>query len=108
MKELTEEIKRFRDERGWGGNHDARSLAISVSLEASELLEHFQWVTAEDAIKKDKQAIADEAADVFIYLLQFADVLGIDLIEAAQQKMKKNALKYPLPKDNTVLTSEKR
>ncbi|MET0961159.1 MAG: nucleotide pyrophosphohydrolase [Psychrobacillus psychrotolerans] len=97
MKELTEEIKRFRDVRGWGGNHDARSLAISISLEASELLEHFQWVTAEDAIKKDKQAIADEAADVFIYLLQFADVLGIDLIEAAQQKMKKNALKYPLP-----------
>ena len=107
MKELTEEIKKFRDERGWGGNHDARSLAISISLEASELLEHFQWVSAEDAIKKDKQAIADEAADVFIYLLQFADVLGIDLKEAAQQKMKKNALKYPLPEDNTVLISEK-
>ncbi|WP_277584858.1 nucleotide pyrophosphohydrolase [Psychrobacillus antarcticus] len=95
MKQLTEEIKEFRDERGWGGNHDARSLAISISLEASELLEHFQWASAEDAIKKDKQAIADEAADVFIYLLQFADVLGIDLKEAAQQKMKKNALKYP-------------
>lgn len=99
MKELTEEIRKFRDERGWGGNHDARSLAISISLEASELLEHFQWLTAEDAIKKDKQAIADEAADVFIYLLQFADVLGIDLKEAAQQKIKKNALKYPAHKD---------
>ncbi|QUG43354.1 nucleotide pyrophosphohydrolase [Psychrobacillus sp. INOP01] len=97
MKELTEEIRKFRYERGWGGNPDARSLAISVSLEASELLEHFQWVSAEDAIKKDKQAIADEAADVFIYLLQFADVLGIDLKDAAQQKMKKNALKYPAP-----------
>lgn len=57
MKELTEEIKRFRDERGWGGNHDARSLAISVSLEASELLEHFQWVTAEDAIKKTSRQL---------------------------------------------------
>jgi len=98
MKALTEDIKKFRDERGWGSKPDARSLAISVSLEASELLEHFQWVSAEDAIKKDKQAIADEAADVFIYLLQFADVLGIDLIDAAQQKMKKNALKYPVPK----------
>lgn len=97
MKELTEEIRMFRDERGWGGNHDARSLAISVSLEASELLEHFQWVSAEEAINKDKHAIADEAADVFIYLLQFADVLGIDLKQAAQQKMKKNALKYPIP-----------
>ena len=99
MKELTEEIRKFGDDRGWGGNHDARSLAISISLEASELLEHFQWINAEDAIKKDKQAIADEAADVFIYLLQFADVLGIDLKEAAQQKIQKNALKYPIHKD---------
>ena len=97
MKELTEEILKFRDDRGWGGNHDARSLAISVSLEASELLEHFQWVSAEEAIQKDKQGIIDEAADVFIYLLQLANVLDIDLKEAAQQKMKKNALKYPAP-----------
>lgn len=98
MKELTEEILKFGHDRGWGGNHDARSLAISVSLEASELLEHFQWVSAEEAIEKDKQAIIDETADVFIYLLQLANVLNIDLKEAAQQKMKKNELKYPLPK----------
>lgn len=97
MKQLTEAILKFRDDRGWGRNHDARSLAISVSLEASELLEHFQWVSAEEAIEKDKQAIVDEAADVFIYLLQLADVLGIDLKEAAQQKMVKNELKYPAP-----------
>ncbi|QFF97724.1 nucleotide pyrophosphohydrolase [Psychrobacillus glaciei] len=97
MKELTEKILKFRDDRGWGGNHDARSLAISISLEASELLEHFQWISAEEAIEKDKQAIIDEAADVFIYLLQLANTLNIDLIEAAKQKMVKNALKYPLP-----------
>lgn len=97
MKELTKEILKFRDDRGWGGNHDARSLAISISLESSELLECFQWVSAEEAIQKDKQAIVDEAADVFIYLLQFANVLGIDLEEAARQKMVKNALKYPAP-----------
>ncbi|ALC86769.1 nucleotide pyrophosphohydrolase [Bacillus sp. FJAT-22090] len=97
MKELTEEILKFRDDRGWGGNHDARSLAISVSLEASELLEHFQWVSSEEAIQKDKQAIVEEAADVFIYLLQLANVLDIDLKDAAQQKLKKNAVKYPIP-----------
>lgn len=97
MKELTEEILKFRDDRGWGGNHDARSLAISVSLEASELLEHFQWVSSEEAIQKDKQAIVEEAADVFIYLLQLANVLDIDLKKAAQQKLKKNAVKYPIP-----------
>lgn len=97
MKELTDEIVKFRDDRGWAGNHDARSLAISVSLEASELLEHFQWVSAEEAIEIDKQGIVDEAADVLIYLLQLSHVLGIDLKEAAQQKMMQNALKYPLP-----------
>jgi NTP pyrophosphatase (non-canonical NTP hydrolase) len=101
MKELTEEILKFNSDRGWGGNHDARSLAISVSLEASELLEHFQWVSAEEAIEKDKQAIVDEAADVFIYLLQLANVLNIDLKEAAQQKMNKNGMKYPLAKQIT-------
>ncbi|TQR20347.1 nucleotide pyrophosphohydrolase [Psychrobacillus vulpis] len=97
MKELTDEILKFRDDRDWGGNHDARSLAISISLEASELLECFQWISAEEAIKKDKQAIIDETADVFIYLLQFANLLGIDLKEAARQKMVKNELKYPFP-----------
>ncbi|MEI4769121.1 nucleotide pyrophosphohydrolase [Psychrobacillus sp. FJAT-51614] len=97
MKELTEEILKFNEDRGWGGNHDARSLAISVSLEASELLEHFQWISSEEAIQKDKQAIVEEAADVFIYLLQLANVLDIDLKEAVQQKLKKNAVKYPIP-----------
>lgn len=97
MNNLIQEIKNFRDERDWGGNHDARNLAISISLEASELLECFQWRTAEEAIAHDKQAIVDEMADVFIYLLQFSEVLGEDLIQAAHEKMKKNALKYPVP-----------
>jgi NTP pyrophosphatase (non-canonical NTP hydrolase) len=96
LKELINEINQFRDERGWGGNHDARSLAISISLEASELLECFQWQSAEDSIAKDKQAIIDEMADVYIYLLQFSDVLGEDLVQAAREKMKKNATKYPV------------
>ena len=97
MNKLIQDINQFNDDRGWGGNHDARNLAISISLEASELLECFQWRSAEEAIAHDKQAIVDEMADVFIYLLQFSDVLGEDLIEAAREKMKKNALKYPVP-----------
>ena len=97
MKEIIQEIQQFRAERGWDGNHDARNLAISISLEASELLEHFQWRTPEEAIAHDKQAIVDEMADVFIYLLQFSDVIGEDLIAAAHEKMKKNAIKYPIP-----------
>jgi NTP pyrophosphatase (non-canonical NTP hydrolase) len=96
MKEIIQEIQQFRNDRNWGGNHDARNLAISISLEASELLECFQWRSPEDAIAQDKQAIVDEMADVFIYLLQFSDVMGVDLIEAAREKMKKNAIKYPI------------
>jgi len=97
MNDLLKEIQQFRDDRGWGGNHDARSLAISISLEASELLECFQWRSSEESIAHDKQAIVDEMADVFIYLMQFSDILGEDLIEAAREKMKKNAIKYPIP-----------
>lgn len=97
MKELTKEILEFNKERNWGGNTDARSLAISISLEASELLEHFQWLSSEEAIAKDLQGIEEEAADVFIYLLQLASLLDIDLKEAAKKKIQKNALKYPIP-----------
>lgn len=99
MDELTKEIMTFNEERGWGSNTDgrARSLAISVSLEASELLEHFQWLSSEEAIANNKQGIEEEAADVLIYLLQLANLLDIDLKEAAKKKIQKNALKYPIP-----------
>lgn len=96
MEKLQTEIREFTKARNWGGNHDARNLAISISLEASELLEHFQWKSGEEAVAHNKQEIVDEAADVFIYLIQFADLLGIDLEEAARAKMKKNAVKYPV------------
>jgi NTP pyrophosphatase (non-canonical NTP hydrolase) len=61
------------------------------------LLECFQWRSGEESIAHDKQAIVDEMADVFIYLLQFSEVLGEDLIEVAHAKMKKNEIKYPFP-----------
>ncbi len=96
MEKLQSEIREFTAARGWNGNHDARNLAISVSLEASELLEHFQWMSAEDAIAKNKDEIVAEAADVFIYLLQFADILGVDLLAAARAKMEKNAVRFPV------------
>lgn len=96
MEKLQADILKFTKERGWNQNHDARNLAISISLEASELLEHFQWMSAEEAIAENKDEIAEEAADVFIYLLQFADALGIDLKEAAYKKMEKNELRFPI------------
>lgn len=96
MKKLQQEIIEFTEERGWTGNKDARNLAISISLEASELLEHFQWKNAEEAVANNKEQIAEEAADVLIYLLQFADAIGIDLEEETKKKMQKNASRFPV------------
>lgn len=96
MKELQQEILDFVEKRQWSGNKDARNVAISISLEASELLEHFQWQNAEDAIAQRKDEIAEEAADVLIYLLQFAQILNIDLEEQARKKLLKNEQRFPV------------
>jgi NTP pyrophosphatase (non-canonical NTP hydrolase) len=96
MKEMYQEIMKFRDERGWKGNHNVKDLAISISLEASELLENFQWKSSEEAIKDTPQNIKEEMADVLIYLIQMADKLDVDLEKEVFEKLKKNALKYPV------------
>lgn len=97
---LTREIRAFADARGWlrDGNENMRGLAISISLEASELLEHFQWVRDEDIparLDAHGEDVRDELADVVIYALQFADRAGFDLADAIREKMRKNAEKYP-------------
>lgn len=96
MKELMKRIIEFRDDRGWAANHNEKDLAISISLEANELLEHFQWRGSEEAVAESAQNIKEEMADVFIYLLQLADKMNVDLEEEAFKKMKKNAIKYPV------------
>ncbi|PET65081.1 nucleotide pyrophosphohydrolase [Bacillus sp. AFS001701] len=98
MKEIMKKIIEFRDERGWAEYHNEKDLAISISLEANELLENFQWKNSEEAVDGSLQNIKEEMADVFIYLLQLADKLKIDLEEEAFKKMEKNALKYPVKK----------
>ncbi|CAD2078241.1 hypothetical protein JEOAER750_01868 [Jeotgalicoccus aerolatus] len=98
MKDLTEKINEFRDERNWRQFHNSKDLALSLSLEASELLENFQWVSAEEGAKKNRENIKDELADVFIYGLMMADDLDIDMNEAILNKLKKNAEKYPSKK----------
>lgn len=101
LKELIEKIKKFRDERDWMQFHDPKNMAISISLEASELLEHFQWKSRaeiEEYVKTHKDEISEEMADVFIYLIEMADNSGIDIIEATNKKLKKNAEKYPVKK----------
>lgn len=95
-QETLEAVRTFRDERNWQRFHTAKDLAISISLEASELLELFQWVDSDEAVAHDKDEMADELADVLIYLVQFADLLGLDLDAVVMDKLRKNAEKYPV------------
>ena len=96
MDKLIEEINKFRDARNWRQYHNPKDLALSLSLEASELLENFQWLSAEEGTEKNRENIEDELADVFIYGLMMSDDLGVDMEEAILNKLKKNGKKYPL------------
>ncbi|TYR74471.1 nucleotide pyrophosphohydrolase [Rossellomorea vietnamensis] len=96
MQNLTKEILKFRDDRGWNHDHREKDLAISIVLEASELLENFQWKTSEEAAADSRQNIKEEMADVLIYLVQLADSLDVDLEEEVYKKLEKNNIKYPV------------
>lgn len=90
----------FVAERDWEPFHDAKNLSASIAIEAAELMEHFQWVRSDElhTIGDDPaamHAIRDELADIFAYLLSFATRMEIDLASSLEEKMKKNAAKYP-------------
>ncbi len=95
LKHLVEE---FVAERDWAKYHTPRNVAVSVVLEAGELLEHFQWSPpASEEISPDKRReIGEEMADVLAYLLSLANVLDLDLAAALEAKMRKNRRKYPV------------
>ena len=101
IKRLTKEIKKFRDERDWEKFHNHKDMALSLMLEAAEVLEHFQWKSPAEVDahgKAFKEEISEELADVAMYLFELSDNLGIDLTEAILSKLKKNAEKYPIHK----------
>lgn len=98
MRAICQKIIDFRDQRDWKKYHNEKDLAISISLEANELLENFQWKSSEEAIAVSKQNIKEEMADVLIYLIQLADKMEIDLEEEVYKKLEKNAVKYPANK----------
>ena len=101
IEELQAALRRFAEERDWGQFHTPKNLAAALSVEAAELLEHFQWLTDEQSRQltdEQRQAVGHEIADVLLYLLQLSDKLGIDPLEAARQKMKINAGNYPADK----------
>ncbi len=101
MNNLRDTLRKFVAERDWDQFHSPKNLSMALSIEASELMEHFQWLTEEQSrsLAPEKLAqVRDEMADVLVYLVRLADKLDVDLIEAAQQKIEKNALKYPAAK----------
>lgn len=97
INELKDMVRGFINERNWEKYHTPRNIAVSVTLEAAELLEHFQWSPpAETEMNPEKrQEIADELSDVMAYLLSLANVLEIDVASSMAQKMQKNRKKYP-------------
>ncbi|ASV96292.1 nucleotide pyrophosphohydrolase [Enterococcus lactis] len=97
IQELTELINKFRDERDWRQFHNEKDLAISISLEASELLELFQWKTSEEGTE-NLLALKDELADVLIYSFMLADNLNLDIEQVVKEKLNKNQQKYPINK----------
>lgn len=98
IADLASRLRNFAAERDWDQFHSPKNLAAAMSVEASEVLEHFQWLTDEEsgALEPGKRvAVAHELADVFLYLVRLADKLDIDLVEAAHDKIELNAQKYP-------------
>jgi NTP pyrophosphatase (non-canonical NTP hydrolase) len=96
---LTRDVRAFAAERSWEPFHTPKNLAMALAVEAAELMEHFQWLTADESAMRPPDArreIGHEMADVLIYLVRMADELGIDLVAAARDKLALNAGRYPV------------
>ena len=101
LVELRQKIDAFVNERDWAQFHSPKNLAMAMIVEAAELVENFQWDTIQESYElsaEKRQEVAHELADTFVYLLRLAEVTGIDLIQAVNDKMALNAIKYPVEK----------
>lgn len=101
IKDLTQRIIAFRDARDWKQFHNPKDVALSLVLEAGEVMEHFQWKNKEEMEKhviENKEDIADELADVLYWVLLMSNDLKIDVLDALEKKIKKNEDKYPVEK----------
>ena len=98
LEHLREALRRFAAERDWHRFHTPKNLAAALSVEAAELLEHFQWLTAEESANLSEVTLSKvrlEMADVLLYLIRLADKLNVDLMSAATEEIRINAAKYP-------------
>ena len=97
-QETINQVLKFRDDRNWKRFHNPKDLALSISLEAAELLEVFQWSGSDTVCESKKDKIREELADVLNYCILMADVCGLDMDEIVQEKIKRNNAKYPVEK----------
>jgi len=98
LAKLTAAIAEFAAERDWEQFHSPKNLAMALSVEVGELLEHFQWLTeneSSDLPSEELELVSKEIADVQIYLIRLADRLGVDVLEAATAKLEESKIKYP-------------
>jgi dCTP diphosphatase len=101
LKELRDRLRVFAAERDWDQFHAPKNLACALTVEAAEIMEHFQWLTDDQSRNLNPSAVAevaDELADVLVYLIRLADKLDIDLFAAAVRKIDRNGEKYPIEK----------
>ena len=105
LDNLRGEIRTFAEVREWEQFHSPKNLVMALSVEASELLEHFQWLSPRQSASLDPsklEEVSQEIGDVLIYLTRLADVLGIDPVDAAFRKMRMNEVKYPVEKSRGI------
>lgn len=96
LEKLQSEVVQFRDERDWKQFHNFKDMLLSLNLEVSELCEHFQWKSEEEALQLEKQELGEELSDILYWVLLLSHDLGIDLGQAFREKMAKNMKKYPV------------
>ena len=98
LEEISKEIKTFCNDRDWSQFHDPKNMAISLNLEASEVLELFQWTKNNELGEGKKEQLADELTDVMYWLVKMYDYYDIDIMESFNKKMEQNKNKYPVDK----------
>lgn len=102
VSQLRQLVKQFVDERDWNSFHNPKNLVMSLAIETGELMEHFQWLTLDEAAEisndpKRKHEVGEEISDCLAYILSLANAMDIDLSESLKAKMIRNAEKYPAP-----------
>ena len=96
LEKIKQKINKFVKDRDWDQFHSPKNLAMALSVEASELVEIFQWLKESDLKKVDKEKVADEIADIFFYLVRISQKMNIDIEKSFHKKMIKNIKKYPV------------